>query len=368
MVLTILSIAAALMPAVQGESGRRGLIQQALDEPARITLENVTLAAAIDQISEQTGVRVVMRPEVMALAPKGEATVINKVDIANLPLREGLRRLFPPLGMSFDVRDDHVEVLPHPALARMMRAPTWAELDTLAWLGGIQPGIDDEHLDALRLRLQFQVADPNAWKALERAMQNVRAGPGDEVLTVAAGTLGWTWVISDRSIQVLSAEQLIDSRLQQRIDLRLRDRTLFDVMQSVGSAVGVRVQVEPGALQALPPQVQKNFQLDVRNRSAAQAFDEISAYTGLGYLIGPEGVLFYRGVDSKGAPITLASSPGAGDPYVGKVIIDLGDGKSFEWLIRRSELPEDLREMREREIQASFELMRRARSTAAADQ
>lgn len=369
MVLRLLAIAAVLMPALQADPGRRGLIEQALDEPARISLENVTLYNAVEQISDQTGVRVVMRPEVMALTPNGEATIINKVDIANLPLREGLTRLFKPLGMQFVVRDGQVEVVPHSVLERMMRPVTWAELDTLSWLSSLQPGVDDEHMDALRPRVQIQVADPKAWSALERAIENVRAGPGDQVLTAAAKALGWSWVLSDQTIQVLTVGQLTEAKLQQRIDLRLRDKTLFDVMQSVGNAVGVRVQVEPGALQALPPQVQKNFQLDVRNRSAAQALDEIAAYTGLGYLIGPEGVLFYRPLDSRNVPVSLTSTgSGSTDPYVAKVSIDLGEGKTFEWLIRRSELPDDLREMRDRELQDAFETMRRARSTVNANQ
>ena len=41
--------------ATAGQGDRRGLIEQALDEPARITLENVRLGDAVEKLTEQTG-------------------------------------------------------------------------------------------------------------------------------------------------------------------------------------------------------------------------------------------------------------------------------------------------------------------------
>jgi hypothetical protein len=47
------------------------------------------------------------------------------------------------------------------------------------------------------------------------------------------------------------------------------------------------------------------------------------------------------------------------DPYVGKLVVPLDDGKSMEWLIRRSELPEDLQRMRERDLTEMIEALRK---------
>jgi hypothetical protein len=46
------------------------------------------------------------------------------------------------------------------------------------------------------------------------------------------------------------------------------------------------------------------------------------------------------------------------DPYIGKLVVELPDGRSVEWLIKRSELPEDLRQMRERHIAEMIEALR----------
>lgn len=363
----ICALALFIPAAAQPQRGSRSLLEQALDEPAKITLENITLGDAIAAVTDQTGVRIVMPPPVMRLAPQGEKTLITKVDIANFPLREGLTRLLSPLAMSYVVLEDRVEVVPKPLLRALGRAPTWTELDTLAWLTSLRPGSNPEDLLALEKRTQMQAPAQNAWDMLTRAIQTVGAGTGEDVLTHATGNLGWGWTLSDKSVVIDSLENLTRKRLHRAIFVRLRDRTLFEIMQSVGDAVGVRISAEPGAITSLPPQVQKNFSLDVRNKTAEQALDEISAYTGLGYLIGPDGsVLFYRSIEPGGttpasAPIQTMSS----DPYMAKMTIQLDTGKSIDWLIRRSELPADLLEMRDRDIAEGFESLRRVRQADA---
>ncbi|MEK7730559.1 MAG: hypothetical protein AAB363_01755, partial [Planctomycetota bacterium] len=192
----------------------RGLIEQALSEPTKITLENIKLGDAIAEVAEQTGVRIVMAAEVMQLVPQGPDTVIQKVDIAQIPLREGLTRLFGPLGMTWVVRGDGVEVIPKEAILCLGRAPTWPELETLSELTAMEPGLDPAALAKLQARVQFQLPIPDAWRLLSDAIRNVGAGPGDEVLNVACGGLGWGWCLSDRRIVVSPQEQLMRSRLQ----------------------------------------------------------------------------------------------------------------------------------------------------------
>jgi len=347
----------------------RGLIEQALSEPTKITLENVKLSEAIAEVTEQTGVRVVMSPEVMQLTPQGPDTLIQKVDIAQMPLREGLTRLFGPLGMTWLVRQDCVEVVPKEAILCLGRVPTWPELEMLSELSAMQPGLDATALAKLQGRVQFQMPVPDAWRMLSDAIRNVGAGPGDEVLSLASRGLGWGWCLSGPRIVVSPLEEQVRRRLQQPISLRMNNRPLFDVMNAVGAPVNIAVRAEPGALTSLPMQVQRNFSLNAQQLPVEQVLDTISANTGLGYLVGPEGVLFYRpearGSDPKTAESSgSAPAPAAADPYVAKMVIPLEGGKAIEWLIRRSELPEDLRQMRERDIEAVIATLRQRSGTA----
>jgi len=345
----------------------RGLIEQALSEPTKITLENIKLGDAIAVVAEQTGVRIVMSADVMQLVPMGPDAMIQKVDIANLPLRDGLTRLFGPLGMTWVVRGEGVDVIPKEAILCLGRAPTWPELETLSELSAIQPGLDPGALAKLQTRVQFQLPIPDAWRMLSDAIRNVGAGPGDEVMNVACGGLGWGWCLSDRWIVGSTLEQLMRRRLQQPISLRMNNRPLFDVMKAVGAPVNVAVRMEPGALTTLPVQMQRHFSLNVQQQPVEQVLDTIAAYTGLGYLVGPDGVMFYRpdtgGADPKTAEST-GSAPSTADPYVAKMTIPLEGGNFFEWLIRRSELPEDLRQMRERDIEAVIAALRQRDASA----
>ncbi len=347
----------------------RALIAKALTEPTQITLENIRLLDAICKITEQTGVRIVMAPDAMRFVPQGPETIIEKVNIANVPLREGLDRLFRPLGMKFELADDHVRIVPKDALLCLGRAPTWSELETLSQLSATQPGLKSNDLDKLQDRIQFQVPAPDAWGSLSQAMENVGAGSGDDVLTVAANQLGWTWCLSDERIVVSTFEQFLRQRLKQPISVRMNNRPLIDVMQAVGAAVNATVRVEPGAIASLSMQSQKNYSINATNLPAEQVLENISANTGLGYLMSPEGIFFFDpNGNAAGIASTLGNQPpappsGASDPYVGKIVIELGDGKTFEWMIRKSELPDDLKQVRERDIQQFIDEFRQRRLT-----
>ena len=343
----------------------RALIEQALDEPAAIMLDNIRLGDAIRALTEQTGVKIVMPPEAMGLVPHGADTLVQKVEIANLPLRRGLTELFSPLGMTFAVRDDHVEIIPKDALRCLGRAPSWAELDVLAQLSAVEPGTDEAALAELQTWLQFQVPVRGAWNILSDAIRNVGGGPGDAVLSTACGHLGWAWCPSDKWLVVTPMQEQIRQRLQRRVSLRMNDRPLIDILHALGERVNVAVRAEPGALASLPDYMRLKFGMNVHQLPAEQVHEKNAEATSLGFLLEPDGVLFYSagsagpGPGAMGAARQGPTSVSLSDPYVAKMVVPLGNGKSIEWLIRLSELPEDLRQMRERDLAELFEAARR---------
>lgn len=352
-----------LLAAASAQVDSRGLIEQALDEPATITFDHVTLRDAIQQITEQTGVRIEMVPEVMDLVPHGGDTMLEHVSIANMALRRGLTELFTPLGMEFIVRDRFVEIVPKEALLCLGRAPSWAELDTLAELSTMQPGVDPAALSRLEPRIQFQVPVPDGWAKLSEAIRSVGAGSGDQVLSIACQRLGWAWCFFENRIVISSVTQLLQSRLQRRVNLRMNHRPLIKVLHALGDHAQMPIRVEPGALASLSAQTRQVYSLNVSNASLEQALDEIAAFTGLGYLLEPDGVLFYRvrppeETRTNDPAQPRQPSPGS-DPYVGKIVVPLGDGTTVEWHIRRSELPLDLRKKRQADLDRAFEALRR---------
>lgn len=345
-----------------GQSATRALLEQALDEPANIDLADVRLGDAIRQIAQVTGVPIHIPPDVLDLAPHGSETIVRRIEIRDTTLRHGLSELLSPLGMTFRVSDDHVEVQLVEALRCLGRSPTWEELDTLGELSMLEPGLNGEHLDRLRTRIRFQVEASTAWTSLSSSIHRIGAGSGVDVLTQACAALEWGWCFDGRQIVVASAAAQFHQRLGKPISLRMSFRPLIEVLQALGREAGVAVRVEPGALQSLPRQVRKNFSIIAKDTSVEEILERIAAATGLGYLIEPGGVLFFKVGEASGmAPAVstgLAEPVPDGDPYVGKVVVPLPDGRSVEWLIRRSELPPDLRAMREKALQEAFDAIR----------
>jgi hypothetical protein len=192
-------------------------VEQALNEQTRISLENVSLGEALRTITDQTGVEIVIAPEVLALVPGGVDTVIQKVNISNVSLREGLSDLFRPLGLTLAVREGFVEIVATEAVRCLGRVPTWDELTTIEELRTMAPGADEEALGRLRKRVQFHIRTSESWSMLAETLRGVGAGPGDEVLSIACEKLGWAWCVSGEKIVITGREQDIVRRLRQPI-------------------------------------------------------------------------------------------------------------------------------------------------------
>ena len=113
----------------------------------------------------------------------------------------------------------------------------------------------------------------------------------------------------------------------------IRDRPdLTRVIDDLSAASGVQFQIEPGALQRVPPQYH-NIRLDLENATVRQALEDIRGVTGLDYVVKPEGVYVWN--QNPNSPGT----PTASDPVVAMIPTDSGT----TILLRESELPADVR-------------------------
>lgn len=363
----LVGTAGPAMAAMFAGRDSRVLIEQALAEPTKITLQSVTLAEAMRLVTEQTGVDVRMSSEVMGLVPGGGDMVIQRVDIANVPLGQGLTNLFSPLGMEFELAEDHLRIVPKPALRALGRVPSWAELGTLQRLSGLTLGGGATLPEEWKSTTVFDVAGgadsesgKGSWNSLQLAISKLPSGPGDDVLGAACARVGWAWMLDGEGLRVLPAELAVQRMLQQVVSLRMNGRPLFEVIAELERLSGVAMRVEPGALATLPEAVQRGFWLDVRGQTVERALESISAYTGLSYLVGPDGVTLFQPSSRVGKSADgRGDTSGRGDPFVGKVVVPLPDGTSIEWVVRWSELPEDLRQRREKDLERAFEAIRR---------
>ncbi|HUU83374.1 MAG TPA: hypothetical protein VM243_07705 [Phycisphaerae bacterium] len=350
-----------MMMSVPGADDLRALIEEALDQPVQMEIEDRPLADAFETIAEQTGVQLTISPWTLELLPYGENTKVSAT-MRNISLREGLSSLAAPLGLEFEVRERSIEVLPKSALLRIGRQATWDELDTLAALNGTDFQGDASAIDRLGGKLQFRIGQTDGWPPLRAAIQRVGAGPGDEVLTLACDSLDWTWYPWGKQITVVPKSEQLRRQLDWPVSIRLSHRKLMEALQAIGQQAGVTVRAEPGAIASLPLQTRENFSLYLENKTASDALELVSATTGLGYRVEADAVVFYQpGAASAGPEPAEGGSRRTSGPYVGKIALPPSpDGTQVEIFIRESDLSAETNRLRKKYIERADEAIRKA--------
>ena len=362
----------AAAAAAQERVDMRALVEQALDEIGPpIVLENVALGEAIARIANATGVELVMTPQAMEVLPYGAQTGIS-ARIENVPLREGLQSIFDALGMVLHPSEGYIDVEPHPALVRLGRRATWQELDRLRQIRNWQPGKAPADRELLLEALQLAaVGDEAQREALRNKLAAMRSAvSGDAALDAATEPVGLTWTLDGAAVVIEPVEQAYARQLHRPISLSLTGRPIGSVLHAVGKALYVDVRVEPGAINQLPAHLRQHFSLTAQEHPGARVLETIADATGWGYVVDQQGVLFYQSdlpaVQAVAAPVESEAPVRsfASDPYVAQLVRPLPDGTEVRWLIRRSELPDDLLQVRQADIQRVIDTLRAERDSA----
>lgn len=330
----------------------RNLIAQALNQNTDLAVQDQPLKIAFVQISDQTGIKIEIDPASVELLPYGPETRVS-AKVKGIPLKEGLRQLISPIGMTFQVLEDKVLVRATPVLLRIGRQATWDELALIDELSK-KPfaGVVDH------LSIQFQVntiTNPHA-DLLAKA-KNVGQGSAAEVLDIATRALGWTWYPWDRQIVVITREQQAMRLLDKRYTLNYRRQNIGQIILELTDLAGLTVKFDSGVLDKLPAETRESFSLVAENYSVRQALELICGTTGLEYHLKGETITIAAGAPLVGEE---AAARSRNDPYVGRVKVPGKSGQyEFEFFLRESDLPPDLNLVRKDKIKQAVETMRK---------
>ena len=355
-----LGIVLALLTAparAQQQVDMAALIEQALDQVVDFEIEDKTLPETLVIIAEKWGTPIRIGAEALQLLPYGPATRIQGARMRNVPLRQGLRKLLSPLGMRFEVVDDHLEVVPTEAVRRICRRASWNELATIQWLAELEWANRPDQVEDLRSRLQFRVDVERPAEVLFGSIERVGAGRGDEVLTVACRSHGWTWYPWGEQIAVVSTQEQVYRELQRPITIRAQRQPLAEVLAEVARQAGVGIRFSPGVIGALPREAQRDFSLLLVDTPAEQGLEVIAGVTGLGFRPKDGGIEIYQARPAP--PAREGGSTVESDPVIGRVVMPSPDGLfEYEFLIRQSDLPPELGHVRQEMIDDAVEAIR----------
>jgi hypothetical protein len=298
----ILLLIIATASTIRAESVTSALINKALDSQQNLDL-NTVLPDAMDQIGNLTGVKIEADPAVWDLLPWGEQTNIT-TKIENRTLRDGLSAILQKLGLQYVLTDEAVELQPMPALRRLGRRSTVAELQVLDLLSSTPIDLSDSHptvrdllatvdsrLEGLKSPFAVENRSPDA--IADQHVNIPRNATLADALEELTKQTTATWYPWGKSIVIVSKQQQIRAQLGKPLTARYNGVDISQVILELFQRAGVDFTVDPGCYERIPANY-RNVKLLLDNAGIDQALETIGGYTGLGFEVTDKGVRVFN--------------------------------------------------------------------------
>jgi hypothetical protein len=291
---------AVVCPVIAQEPSSSALISQALDKQVdRLNVQGGLLDVT-RQIEIQTGVRVEATRAVYDALPWGPDTSIS-VNMRNMTLRQALDDIAQHLGLVVTLGNEAVILQPTPALRRLGRRATLAEIQSLDLLastplsppgaamtvGQVLSAVDQKLMDA---QSTFSIEDRAFDAQTSQKTLNVpRNATLMDAMDLISDQTDGTWYPWGHNIVVVAKAEATRQLLSKRIMLRFRDAPLQQVLLDLQAQSGTTFQMSPGALQQVPAAYSR-VTLVLEDASIDQALQSISGVTGLKFTPAADGV------------------------------------------------------------------------------
>lgn len=338
-------VMAAVLAAPAWAQEGQGTVIRTLDQPFSIKLEETAITAALNEISQRTGLTITLAEGTLARLPHGEETRL-RINATDVKLREAMDAILTPMALEWEVRDMGIIVRPCPELIRINRRPTFAETSILfaladnriqrgktfvAWARAAT-GMDE-------LQIVWHVGDEAAHNAAIAAADGRIPCNGFQYLHRLCQGRGWTWYLSGTDIIVLSEEMQAARQLSRTISARYQNQPLPAVLQDLARRADLGLKMDPGVLANLSDQTRDSFSLTINAFSIDEALQEISGATGLTFT--PDKLNIRVGASE--TPATRGTRGRRPDFLVGMPVTDK-DGTQYIVIFPPSELSDDLLE------------------------
>jgi len=346
----------ACCPAAYGQSSSSALINEALDKQVKLNISNQTIPQAIQKIADETGVRIEVSPRVYDLLPWGEQTTIN-AKIENQTLRGALAAITRKLGLTFELKDEAVELQPLPSLRRLGRRATVDELGVLDLLARapLEPTTDRPSVKQLLAAVDGKLEAAKSTFAIENRAFGDNAGSVQipvarnatllDALEAIPQNSDATWYPWGSTLVVQEKADHYRDQLGKTFTARYNGVDIAQVLSELSSRSGVPFVIEPGAVQRIP-QDARIVKLTLDAAPIQQALENIAGFTGLAWSVSDKGVYIWN-------PSTAGANQ-TREPSVGLLTLDNG----VQVVLRESQVPPDLREYIRHKTEQQFEKMR----------
>lgn len=318
-----------------------------------LTIEAQPIGAVLEVLGEKAGVKFVIDEDLYGLLPWGRDTRLASVTLKGATLRGALNEIGRTLGLIYEVGDRSIRITACGPLNRLNRRATWNDLNLLRTL----ETTEFTAANLAKVKMQYRITSKvNAPQLLAAQLKRAGEGTISQVLETAANALGWTWYPDQDHIVMLSAEANIARALSRSVTARYNQMGLAHILLDLADKADVALSLEPGLLLKLPPSTAQSYTLLLQQTTIREALELICAETGLTYQVKRDGLAVSL---AGGSPGSAVGPRPRTDSYAARILVPAKDGGfSYEFLLRESELPQDIREYRGQIVAAMIERMR----------
>ncbi|UCD49865.1 MAG: hypothetical protein JSW27_20340 [Phycisphaerales bacterium] len=360
-------------------------VQEKLKRQVEVTLVDVTIVEALEEIGKKAGVVIELSEEAIWELPEGAQTRLS-VTLEG-QLGQSLEEMLNAFFMRYAVGADAVAIYPRPELKHIMGRPTAQTLELLrnvytnaTYLTGEVKAVERmaQSVVSQMAGQDVSVFPLEMSRVVARVMgQMVGASQDgitvclapilDEVVdSVSNGSDRWVvcapeWPSQVAQIRIIPRHEYDEIMRARIIDISFQEETGLTILRHLKGIADIKLEFAGNDQRWL----ERRISIEALNIKVEEALRRVTSALG-GELksvsLGAKGAKFVvqkkapftpRAARAVGpAPAPSASASASGD-YVGKISIPMDGGKYFlEFMLRESDLTDELRQLRAERIQA----------------
>lgn len=366
---------------------RQELLRVLSRKKADFEFKDVTITEALDNIRSELGVKIVLSDEAEWKLPQGEATRLS----ASLKgsLSDCLTEMLNAFFMRYAVGDEEIMIYPRAELEHILGRPSTKQLELLKKIYSMKMSFDARFSaeNALSLiREAFEGVSFLPYDVPERIseiflMMSTDKGIAPVSLVVILEQVGDKyetprWYLSGMDfpgqapvIRMVNEEDFREAKLDQVVDISFEGRRVDwaeVILQRLAGWTGMElviVKEEPSWLKEEIVVNMQNIKLRQALRNIVSSVDgeiDINIDDNVIEIYGP-----MQSLTKESASEKSKTGGSVGEGYVGKISIPMDGGKYFiEFMLRQSDLTEELKKLREEKIREIFKKVGKAGDNA----
>ena len=359
-------------------------LQRALDQPFNLVLEKIEIAEAFKRIAATAKISLSVDPACYDFLPYGATTRVS-ADFRNSKLRDAIEQVLITLGLQQTVSGSTVIIRPSAPLMHIGRRAQLSELKllqdlrsdqnelmppTIAPSAGTQPAPLD-WTTAIRTALDrrnivVSMEGDTTSPLHEKAMDEI----GKQLpMTIFRGLETYCQITNQiwfaesdpysaggATIHIMPMKQWILRQLDRPIQVDFVNTPSDQVLAELSHLTGIRFVPEPGLYAAFPA-----LNLKSGNGSVRQTLEALAGGAGIAYEVRDDSILLKMsgGVNTAQTPTTQPSAQS--DNIVAYMAVPTGPtGRLMNVVIRESDLPPELNDLRKEKIKEAVQLLEHA--------